>query len=168
MVNSLYGDTFVVPETKLPSVGARIMGLDDPTQKMSKSAAGPSHAVNLLDPPSRIKKLIGRAVTDSQPAVNWAEPGAGVKNLLTIFQAFSGWDDGRMESHFAGMGYGDLKKNVTEMVVSHLEPIQSKYEDLMAHRDHLRKILNDSAERIAPIAEQTVRLAKERTGLYTG
>ena len=166
--NSLYGDTFVVPETKLPIVGARIMGLDDPTQKMSKSATGPNHAVNLLDPPGRIKKLIGRAVTDSQPAVNWAAPGDGVKNLLTIFQAFSGWDNDQMESHFAEMRYGDLKKNVTEMVVSNLEPIQAKYENLMANRDHLRKILRDSALRIAPIAEETVRLAKERTGLYRG
>jgi len=166
--NSLYGDTFVVPETKLPTVGARIMGLDDPTQKMSKSATGPNHAVNLLDPPSRIKKLIGRAVTDSQPAVNWAAPGDGVKNLLTIFQAFSGWDNDQMESHFAEMRYGDLKKNVTELVVSTLEPIQAKYEDLMANRDHLRNILRDSALRIAPIAEETVRLAKERTGLYRG
>jgi tryptophanyl-tRNA synthetase len=166
--NSLYGDTFVVPETKLPTVGARIMGLDDPTQKMSKSATGPNHAVNLLDSPGRIKKLIGRAVTDSQPAVNWAAPGDGVKNLLTIFQAFSGWDNDQMESHFAEMRYGDLKKNVTEMVVSNLEPIQAKYEDLMANRDHLRKILRDSALRIAPIAEETVRLAKERTGLYRG
>lgn len=166
--NSLYGDTFVVPETKLPIVGARIMGLDDPTQKMSKSATGPNHAVNLLDPPGRIKKLIGRAVTDSQPAVNWAAPGDGVKNLLTIFQAFSGWDNDQMESHFAEIRYGDLKKSVTEMVVSNLEPIQAKYEDLMANRDHLRKILRDSALRIAPIAEETVRLAKERTGLYRG
>ncbi len=164
--NSLYGDTFVVPETKFPTVGARIMGLDDPTQKMSKSASGPNHAVNLLDPPSRIKKLIGRAVTDSQPAVNWEAPGDGVKNLLTIFQAFSGWGDEHMESHFAEMRYGDLKKSVTEMVVSNLEPIQAKHEDLMANRDHLRKILRDSALRIAPIAEETVRLAKERTGLY--
>lgn len=166
--NSLYGDTFVVPETKLPTVGARIMGLDDPTQKMSKSATGPNHAVNLLDPPGRIKKLIGRAVTDSQPAVNWAAPGDGVRNLLTIFQAFSGWDNDQMESHFAEIRYGDLKKSVTEMVVSNLEPIQAKYEDLMANRDHLRKILRDSALRIAPIAEETVRLAKERTGLYRG
>ncbi len=164
--NSLYGKTFVVPETRLPAVGARIMGLDDPTQKMSKSAAGPNHALGLLDPPQRIKKLIGRAVTDSQPAVNWERPGAGVKNLLTIFQSLSGWNGRQMESHFSGMRYGDLKKNVTEMLVSSLEPIQAKYADLMANRDHLRKILRGSAERIAPLAEATVRLAKERTGLY--
>ena len=165
--NALYGKTFVVPETRLPTVGARIMGLDDPTQKMSKSAAGPNHAVSLLDPPARIKKLIGRAVTDSQPAVRWERPGAGVKNLLTIFQSLSGWSERQMESHFAGMRYGDLKRNVTEMLVSSLEPIQAKYADLMANRDHLRLILRGSAERIAPIAEATVRLAKERTGLYS-
>lgn len=164
--NSLYGETFVVPETRLPAVGARIMGLDDPTQKMSKSAGGPNHAVGLLDSPERIKKLIGRAVTDSQPAVNWAQPGAGVKNLLTIFQSLSGWSDAQMEAHFAGMRYGGLKKNVVEMLVAGLEPIRRKYAELMADRGRLRGILRDSAERIAPIAEETVRLAKERTGLY--
>lgn len=164
--NSLYGETFTVPETRLPAVGARIMGLDDPTQKMSKSADGPNHAVGLLDPPERIRKTIGRAVTDSQPAVNWEQPGAGVKNLLTIFQSLSGWSDARMEAHFAGMRYSGLKKNVVEMLVAGLEPIQAKYAQLTADRGHLRGILRNSAERIAPIAEETVRLAKERTGLY--
>jgi tryptophanyl-tRNA synthetase len=87
--NSLYGDTFVVPQTKLPAIGARIMGLDDPQQKMSKSAPGSNHAVGLLDPPARIRKLLARAVTDSKPAVDFEDLGAGVANLLAIFQAFS-------------------------------------------------------------------------------
>ena len=165
--NSLYGKTFVVPETKLPAVGARIMGFDDPTKKMSKSAGSPNHSVSLLDSPGRVRKIIGRAVTDSQPAVNWAEPGAGVANLLTIFQAFSEWTDDRMECHFAGMRYGDLKKEVAEMVSEKLDPIQRRYNELMANRDYLRGVLRDSADRVAPIAESTVRRAKERTGLYS-
>ena len=166
--NSLYGKTFVVPEAKLPTVGARIMGLDDPTRKMSKSAGSPNHSISLLDPPGRVRKLVGRAVTDSQPAVNWAEPGAGVANLLTIFQAFSEWSDEAMERQFAGMRYGDLKKHVSDVVSAKLEPIQERYRELMANRDHLRGVLRDSAERVAPIAESTVRRAKERTGLYLG
>ncbi len=165
--NNLYGKTFVVPETKLPLVGARIMGLDDPTKKMSKSAGSPNHSVSLLDTPARVRKIIGRAVTDSQPAVNWAEPGAGVANLLTIFQAFSDWSDDRMESHFAGMRYGALKKDVAEMVSAKLDPIQQRYSELMANRDYLRGVLRDSADRVAPIAESTVRRARERTGLYS-
>ena len=81
--NSVYGETFKVPKTELPAVGERIMGLDDPTQKMSKSAPGSNHAIGLLDPPSRIKKLIGRAVTDTKPGVDFDDLGAGVTNLIT-------------------------------------------------------------------------------------
>lgn len=166
--NRLYGETFVLPATKLPAVGARIMGLDDPTQKMSKSAAGPSHSISMLEGPSRIKKLIGRAVTDSKSAVEFDSLGAGVANLLTIFQAFAGWTDDEVRAHFEGMRYGDLKRNLTEMVVEKLAPIQRKYRELMDDRSGLRAILKASAERVAPIAEKTVELAKQRTGLYTG
>src|SRR5436309_5509789 len=94
--NSLYGETFVMPATKLPAVGARIMGLDDPTAKMSKSAAGAGHAVALLDPPERIRKTIMRATTDSGSGVDFETPGPGVANLLAIYQAFSGWSDDQM------------------------------------------------------------------------
>src|SRR6516162_914169 len=110
--NSLYGDTFVVPNTSLPAVGARIMGLDDPTQKMSKSATGANHAVALLDPPDRIRKTIMRATTDSEPCVNVETAGMGVLNLLSIYQAFCGWTDEQMRQHFQGIRYGELKKAV--------------------------------------------------------
>ncbi len=164
--NSLYGETFVVPETQLPAVGARIMGLDNPAEKMSKSTPGTSHAVDVLDPPSRIKKLIMRAVTDSKPAVDFDEIGPGVANLLTIFQAFSGWSDDQLRSHFDGKQYGGLKKDVAEMVVAKLEPIQKKYQELMAEPGAIRKILTAGAERVSPIAESTMKLVRERTGLY--
>src|SRR6266705_2135676 len=85
--NSLYGETFVMPQTSLPSVGARVMGLDDPAQKMSKSATGANHAVALLDPPDKIRKIIMRATTDSSPAVDFETAGPGVLNLLSIYQA---------------------------------------------------------------------------------
>lgn len=166
--NTLYGETFVVPETRLPAVGARVMGLDEPTEKMSKSATGPNHAINLLDPPNRIRKLIGRAVTDSKPGVDFDDPGAGVRNLLNIFQAFSGWTGEQMRVNFAGMRYGDLKKAVTDMVVSQLEPIQKNYVELTADRGTIRQILKEGAERVAPIAQQTMDLVRERTGLYRG
>ena len=164
--NSLYGETFAVPETQLPAVGARIMGLDNPAEKMSKSTPGTSHAVDLLDPPSRIKKLIMRAVTDSKPAVDFDEIGSGVANLLAIFQAFSGWNDDQLRSHFDGKQYGSLKKDVAEMVVAKLEPIQKKYQELMAEPGAIRKILTAGAERVSPIAESTMKLVRERTGLY--
>jgi tryptophanyl-tRNA synthetase len=165
--NSLYSDTFVVPNTSLPTVGARVMGLDDPTQKMSKSATGLNHAVALLDPPAKIRKTIMRATTDSNPAVDFETAGPGVLNLLSIYQAFSGDSDGAIKAAFAGMRYGDLKKQVAEMVVAHLEPFQQRYREITADPAYLAGILREGAERVAPIANDTVRTVKQRMGLYT-
>ena len=165
--NSLYGETFVVPGTNLPTVGARIMGLDDPTVKMSKSETGANHAVALLDPPAKIRKTIMRATTDSNPAVDFSNLGEGVRNLLTIFQAFAGWTDEQMLAHFAGMRYGDLKKQVAEMVVSHLEQFQQRYQEITADPEYVTRVLEEGAARVEPIARETVRLVKERMGLYT-
>ena len=165
--NSLYGDTFVVPDTSLPAVGARVMGLDEPTQKMSKSATGAHHAVALLDPPDKIRKTIMRATTDSQPCVDVATAGPGVLNLLAIFQAFSGWSDEQIKQHFTGMRYGDLKKQVAEMVVTHLDPFQQRYRQIASEPGYLDGVLREGAGRVTPIASDTVRVVKERMGLYT-
>jgi len=165
--NALYGETFTMPATKLPSVGARIMGLDDPTSKMSKSAAGTGHAVALLDPPERIRKTIMRATTDSNPAVDFETMGPGVANLLNIFQAFSGWHDEAMRTHFTAMRYGDLKKQVAEMTVSKLEPIQRRYHEIVSEPGYLDQVLRDGALAVTPIANSTVELVKSRMGIYT-
>src|SRR5579859_7411526 len=147
--NSLYGDTFVVPDTSLPTVGARVMGLDDPTQKMSKSSTGAGHAVALLDPPDKIRKTLMRATTDSNPAVDFETAGPGVLNLLTIYQAFSGASDDEMKARFTGMRYGDLKKHVAEMVIAHLEPFQQRYRQIVSDPGYLAGILREGAERVA-------------------
>jgi tryptophanyl-tRNA synthetase len=171
--NSLYGDTFVMPATKLPAVGARVMGLDDPTAKMSKSAQGSSHAVALLDPPDRIRKTIMKATTDSNPAVDFETMGPGVANLLSIFHAFANstspdeWSADRMRAHFTGMRYGDLKKQVAEMVVTKLEPIQQRYREITAEQGYVDRVLREGAEAVTPIAESTVELVKERMGVFT-
>ena len=164
--NSLYGETFVVPGTSLPAVGARIMGLDDPTQKMSKSETAANHAVALLDPPDKIRKTIMRATTDSNPAVDFETAGPGVLNLLSIYQAFSGASDDEMKTRFTGLRYGDLKKEVAAMVIAHLEPFQERYLRIVSEPGYLAGVLRDGAERVAPIANQTVRLVKERMGLW--
>jgi len=165
--NSLYTDTFVVPNTSLPTVGARVMGLDDPTQKMSKSASGLNHAVALLDPPAKIRKTIMRATTDSNPEVDLETAGPGVLNLISIYQAFSGEPDDAVKARFTGMRYGDLKKQVAEMVIAHLEPFQQRYREITADPAYLADVLRDGAERVAPIANSTVRTVKQRMGLYT-
>jgi tryptophanyl-tRNA synthetase len=164
--NSLYGDTFVVPDTSLPSVGARVMGLDDPTQKMSKSETAANHAVALLDPPDKIRKTIMRATTDSNPAVEFEGAGPGVVNLLTIYQGFSGASDAEMRAEFTGMRYGDLKKRVADRVIASLEPFQKRYREITGEPGYLARTLREGAERVAPIANDTVRLVKERMGLY--
>ncbi len=165
--NSLYGETFVVPETHLPVVGARIMGLDDPEKKMSKSAAGSGHAVALLDPPDAIRKKIMRATTDSAPAVDFRILGPGVQNLLNIHQAFREWSDEQMREHFSGMRYGEMKKQVAEAVIESLKPIQERYKEIVSEPGYVDKILCEGAARITPIANATVELVKQRMGLYT-
>ena len=165
--NALYGDTFVVPGTHLPTVGARVMGLDEPDKKMSKSATGTGHAVGLLDPVDQIRKKIMRATTDSNPAVDFEKMGPGVQNLIGIFQAFSEWSDQQVRGHFDGARYGDLKKQVAEMVISKLEPIQTRYREIVSEPGYLASVLKQGAERVAPIANSTVELVKHRMGLYT-
>jgi tryptophanyl-tRNA synthetase len=165
--NSLYGETFVMPKTSLPTVGARIMGLDEPDKKMSKSATGAGHAIGLLDPVDQIRKKIMRATTDSNPVVDFATMGPGVANLLAIYQAFGGACDDEMKAKFSGMRYGDLKKTVAEMVVSQLEPLQQRYREIVADPAYLDGVLREGAARVAPIANSTVELVKSRMGLYT-
>src|SRR5437764_2912298 len=151
--NSSYGETFTMPSTKLPDVGARVMGFDDPATKMSKSAQGSGHAVALLDPPDRIRKTIMRATTDSNPAVDFETMGPGVANLLSVFQGFADWTNEQMRAHFTGLRYGDLKKQVAEMVVSKLSPIQQRYCEITADAGYLDRILRDGAEAVTPIAD---------------
>jgi tryptophanyl-tRNA synthetase len=161
--NSLYGEIFDMPATHLPTVGARIMGLDDPTQKMSKSATGMGHAIALLDDPKVIQKKIARATTDSQPAVEPETIGPGIANLLTIGQAC---DPSLTKESVAGMRYGEFKKRVAEAVIARLEPIQQRYREVTADPSHIDFILRQGRERVLPITEDTVRTAKRAMGLY--
>jgi tryptophanyl-tRNA synthetase len=161
--NALYGETFVMPATQLPTVGARIMGLDDPTQKMSKSAEGAGHAIGLLDDPKVIQKKILRATTDSQPAVDPTAMGPGVQNLLTIGEAC---DASITKESVAGMRYGDFKKRVAEAVIGRLEPIQRRYREITADPVYLDEVLKRGREQVLPISEDTVRKVKEAMGIY--
>jgi len=161
--NSLYGDTFTMPETRLPAVGARIMGLDDPTQKMSKSATTAGHAIALLDEPAVIRKKIARATTDSQPAVDPKDMGPGIANLLAIAQAC---DPAISSESVAGMRYGDFKKLVAEAVVARLEPIQQRYREITLDPGYIASVLEEGRARVMPIAEDTVRKAKHAMGLF--
>ncbi len=165
--NSLYGEMFTMPATHLPTVGARIMGLDDPEKKMSKSTVGSGHAISLLDPPDVIRKKIMRSTTDSNPGVDFENPGAGVRNLLTVFQAFTEWPDAALRQHFSGMRYGDLKKQVAEAVVAALEPVQQRYRQIASEAGYIASVLEDGARRVSPLAKDTVNKVKKAMGLFT-
>jgi tryptophanyl-tRNA synthetase len=161
--NALYGETFTMPATHLPAVGARIMGLDDPSQKMSKSATGAGHAIGLLDEPKTIQKKIARATTDSEPAVNVERMGAGIANLLAIGEACDPSISGRSVT---GMRYGDFKKRIAEAVIARLEPIQKRFQEITAEAGYIDSVLRRGRDRVLPIAEDTVRKAKRAMGLY--
>jgi len=162
--NSLYGETFVMPATHLPTVGARIMGLDDPTQKMSKSVTGTGHAIALLDDPKTIQKKIARATTDSQPAVDPDNMGPGIANLFTIAHAC---DPSITKQSVAGMRYGDFKKRVAQAVIARLEPIQQRYRAVTAEPSYIDAVLARGKERVLPIAQDTVAKTKRAMGVYT-
>ncbi len=168
--NSLYpenGETFTMPATHLPTVGARVMGLDDPEKKMSKSEPGAGHAIGLLDEPAVIRKKIMRATTDSAPAVDFdaTDLGAGVRNLLSIYQAFTDVTNDDMRARFAGMRYGDLKKTVAEAVVAGLEPIQQRYREITP--DQITEAFRLGSERAGEIAKSTLTKVKRAMGLFT-
>ena len=168
--NSLYpegGETFTMPATHLPTVGARVMGLDDPEKKMSKSEPGAGHAIGLLDEPAVIRKKIMRATTDSKPAVDFdaADLGAGVRNLLTIYQAFTEATNDTMRERFSGMRYGDLKKTVAEAVVAGLEPIQRRYRQITP--EEITQALSLGSANATAIAQNTLQKVKRAMGLFT-
>lgn len=165
--NSLYGETFVMPETRLPAVGARIMGLDNPEKKMSKSAPGSGHAIALLDPPDVIRKKIMRATTDSNPAVDFETMGPGVANLLTIYQAFTESSHEQMRAKFTGMRYGELKKHVAEATVAALEPVQRRYREIAANPGYIAEVLEQGAARVSVPARETIEKTKRAMGLFT-
>jgi len=169
--NSLYGETFKLPAAVIPEVAARVMGLDDPTAKMSKSAAGQGHAVRLTDDDSQILKVFKRAVTDSGREIEFSDDPerAGVNNLLGIYRAITGKSKEQVVADFANArGYGDLKKAVAEVVIETLAPIRARYLELVEDSTELDRLLAEGAGRAATHAEAKVTEMKHRMGLLAG
>lgn len=164
--NREFSEVFTIPEPWIKEDGARIMALDDPTKKMSKSG-GPNNLIELLDDPDVIVKRIKRATTDSGSTVVFDEERAGLFNLLTIYLLLSkpGTTKQEVEAHFAGKGYGALKSELAELVVEALRPIQQKYRELSADPQYIEEILRDGADRARPIAAKTVADVKAAMGL---
>jgi tryptophanyl-tRNA synthetase len=163
--NSIYGKTFRLPRPLIPETGARIMGLDDPTGKMSKSEANSGHAINLLDSPDTIQSKIMRATTDSLREVCFDESRPGIYNLLVIYELFTGLNRPEIEARFEGKGYADLKKELAEVIIDRLHPLQSRYREITAEPAYLDSLLVEGASRARPLAEKTLATVKEKVGL---
>lgn len=164
--NRTFGETFVVPEADIKEAGARIMSLDDPSTKMSKSDPNPGSRIELRDSPATIRRKIRRAVTDSGSEVRYdPENKPAISNLLTIYHLFSDLPIAEIEARYEGRGYGDFKKDLAEVVVEHLAPIQERLEELTAAPDEVVKILQGGAARARAIAEAKLAHVREVTGL---
>jgi len=164
-VNNTRKKTFVVPEGRFMKEGARIMALDDPTQKMSKSAENIHSRISLLDDDNKIKKSIMKATTDSEGIIRFdPENKPGISNLLNIYSVFSGRPVAELEAAYEGMGYGDFKKDLVQVTIEALTPIRERFNEIR-YSEELPLILKDGAERANAIAVRTLARVKNVFGL---
>ena len=162
--NNVYSPTFTVPEPYIAESGARIMDLQEPTKKMSKSSDNSNSNILVLDPPELIRKKINRAVTDSIGVVKFCDEQPGVKNLMTILKAISGLSYDDMEKKYEGQGYAQFKKDVAEAIVAELSPIQEKVKEILANKDYLESIYKKGAEKANYISNKTLRKMQKKIG----
>lgn len=164
--NKLYGKTFTIPEGYYGKASAKIMGLQDPTAKMSKSATNPNDVILLEDEPDVIIKKFKKAVTDSENKVRFdPENKPGVSNLMQIYSSITGLKMEEIEKEFENSGYGNFKTKVAETVVATLEPIQKRYKELLENKEYLEKIYTEGANRARKLASKTLDEVKERIGI---
>lgn len=163
--NSIYGETFKLPEPLISTVGARIMGLDDPTKKMSGSESGAGHSIGLLDSADEIRSRIMKATTDSLREIRFDEGRPGIYNLLSIYQSFTNMPDREIEASFEGKGYGELKKELAEVVVEGLRPVQERYRKITAESGYIDKVVKEGADRAHPMAAKKLAQVREKIGL---
>ncbi len=163
--NAAFGDTFVVPEAFIAKEGARIMALDGPTEKMSKSSVRPNSVINLTDDPALVAKKIKSAVTDSGSEVVAGPEKPALTNLLTIFSLFDGATIPELQERFAGSGYGDFKTALAEVVVEGLRPIRERYLELMGDPGEVNRLLSEGATAAVEVAEATMVTVWDRVGL---
>ena len=162
--NQRFGETFTVPDGYFPKQGARLMSLQDPTKKMSKSDENANGCVYILDDKDTILRKFRRAVTDSDSEVCYREDKAGINNLMTIYGAVTGKTMDEITAEFAGKGYGDFKTAVGEAVADHLEPVRSEYARLIADKDYLTACMKNGAGQAYQITRNTLRKVYRRVG----
>ena len=162
--NGIYGDVFKVPDAYIGTVGARVMALQEPTKKMSKSDENQNNIITLMDDPKVIMNKMKRAMTDSDTEVRFAEEKPGISNLLSIYCAVTGKTIAESEKEFAGVGYGTFKTAVGEAVVAELEPVQKRVKELEANKDYLDAIIKSGAEKASRLADRTLTKVQKKVG----
>ncbi len=162
--NNAYGQTFTIPEPYIPEVGARIMSLQEPDKKMSKSDDNPNAYIALLDSPDVILKKMKRAVTDSENCIAYDENRPGVANLLSIYSTCAGETIQDAVARFEGKGYGALKTAVAEAVISVLEPVQKEFYRVLEEKDYLNQTIRYGAEKAGETANKTLRDVYDKVG----
>ncbi len=162
--NSIYGDVFTIPEAYIGKIGARIMSLQDPSKKMSKSDENPNASIYLMDDPDTIRRKCKRAVTDSEGVILYREEQPGIRNLLDIYCACLGKSPEEAVREFDGCGYGQLKEAVAEAVVSVLEPLQNRVKELEKDKAYIDRIIRENAQRAAGTAAKTLRKVQKKVG----
>lgn len=164
--NGLYGETFTLPEPFIGKTGAKIMSLQEPTKKMSKSDTNVKAFISVLDDTDTIVRKIKSAVTDSEARVHYAQGKDGVNNLMTIYSCCTGKDFAEIEKKFDGKGYGDFKAAVAEAVVAELAPVRDEFKRLIADKSYLNACMEAGAQKAARVANRTLRKAMKRVGFY--
>lgn len=163
--NNLYGETFKVPEPYIPKVGAKIMSLQEPTKKMSKSDQDANASITIIDDPDTIIRKFKRAVTDSDAKVRFdVENKPGISNLMTIYSSITGQTMEQVQNEFEGKGYGDFKLRVGEAVVEELRPIQARFKELSSDKAYIDSLIKKNAETANYLATKTLRKVQKKVG----
>jgi tryptophanyl-tRNA synthetase len=163
--NHHYSETFKVPEPLIPKVGAKILALQEPTKKMSKSDANEKNTLYLTDTNEQIANKIKRAVTDSGSEIKIADDKPGITNLLTLYSIAANITPKDAETLFADKSYGELKVAVADKIVEYISPIRDKYFDLIKNKDYLMQLITDGAEKSSNVAFKTLRKVEKKVGL---
>ncbi len=163
--NNLYSPTFTIPDGYIATSAAKIMDLQDPSKKMSKSEDNPNGYILIMDPPEVIRKKVSRTVTDSIGIVNYSDDQPGVKNLINILSSIKGILPKDVAKNYEGLGYSDLKKDVAEAIIEELLPIQTKINELMSNKTYLEDIYKKGAEKANYVANKTLRKMQKKIGL---
>ncbi|MCK9267776.1 MAG: tryptophan--tRNA ligase [Alkaliphilus sp.] len=163
--NNLYGETFSVPEMYIPKIGARIMSLQEPSKKMSKSDVNANATIFLMDSEDTIMKKMKRAVTDSENMIAYRDEQPGIKNLITIYSSLTGLSIEEVVSNYEGKGYGAFKIDTAEVIIEFLRPFKKNYKDYMNNPDFIENVYKKGAQKAYGLAENTMTLVRERMGL---